>query len=55
MGPFSHVEFDKAMRDVLIAVMAQLEDEIKVTKEWLQANELWFRALIGLDGSYECV
>jgi len=52
MPPYSQTEFDKAMSDVLAAVMKVLDGEIEITKEWLKENDLFYRAILGLDGSW---
>ena len=52
MPPFSEPQFHKAMKDVMVAVLEQLDDEIAATKEWLKENDLWYVGLMGLDGSW---
>lgn len=52
MPPFSEPQFHKAMKDVMVAVLEQLEDEIEATKAWLKENDLWYNGLMGLDGSW---
>ena len=52
MSHFSKIQYQSAMKDVLDAVMKQLQDEIDVTKQWLRDNNLWSRGLLGLDGSW---